>query len=336
MELENFALLVGGLVFLVLGGEFLVRGAEKIAENLGISPLVVGLTVVAFGTSAPELITSLTAVLTDPATGGDLATGNIVGSNICNLALVLGATALIYPISIQSQSIKIDWTMAMGSSVLLFFFVGFDQQITTYEGIILFSILLAYTFYLIQSSRKEQAEKGEDEDEEKEGMSFKTISRDLFFIALGSAGLYFGADWFVRGASQIAESFGISKTVIGLTVVAFGTSLPELVASVIAASKKDTDMAIGNLLGSCIFNILSILGITSIVQNLKVPDKLIWNGTFDLSNINFFEIGDIWWMLAITLVVLPMMITGRRISRKEGVILLGIYGSYMYFISGTI
>lgn len=316
----HIGLLLLGLVVLLVGGEFLVRGATNFAYSIKISPMVVGLTIVAFGTSAPELLISLKAALAD---GADLAMGNVIGSNICNLTLVMGVTCLFYPIFVQDNSIKVDWGMTIGSSVLLFFFANENNQIDRYEGIIFVLVLAVYTYMLIDMSRKETiekenaAEKSGDEEEIPDVKGLKLFKEIGFFIA-GCVLLKFGADWFVGGATEIAEDFHVSGGVIGLTLVALGTSLPELVASSIAAYKKNTDLALGNLLGSCIFNNLSILGITSIVKELHVDAVYVESHML--------------WMIGIMLVLLPMMITRRRIAGIEGVILLAIYVAYIYFV----
>lgn len=314
-------LLIAGLVILITGGEFLVRGASNIAYSLKISPLVVGLTIVAFGTSAPELLISTTSAYQGAT---DLAMGNVVGSNICNLSLVLGITALFYPIVVSDSSIKVDWLVTMGASLCLFFFVNEDKQLMYYEGIIFIIALMVYTYFLIEMSRKETKERitqGLSTQAEDDAMANAKLPREIFFIVIGIVGLFFGADMFVDAVLRIAAIFKIPNDIVGLTVVALGTSLPELVTSAIAAYKKNTDLAIGNLLGSCIFNILSILGITSIIQPVGVTDHLMEK--------------DMLWMLGVTLLVLPMMISRRKIGRVEGIILLLVYAGYMYYLASN-
>lgn len=319
--------LVGGLVVLLIGGEFLVRGASNMAYSFQITPLVVGLTIVAFGTSAPELLISVQAAL-DGAS--ELAMGNVVGSNICNLTLVLGVTALVYPIIVNDNSIKIDWMMTMGSSILLFFFISRDFMLDKFEGVIFVLILVIYTYFLIEMSRRETREKMLDESDfdsldDIPKVSGKQLIKEIGILAVGAVGLYFGSEWFVGGAQGIARAFEVDEVLVGLTVVAFGTSLPELVASSIAAYHKNTDLAIGNLLGSCIFNNLSILGFTAIVND-SVSGEGIAVAQDPILSRDFFM------MLGVILVVLPMMISNRRIGRIEGFILLVAYFVYMYFI----
>ncbi|GAA5033739.1 sodium:calcium antiporter [Marivirga lumbricoides] len=312
MALNNTVLLVVGLAMLILGGDLLVRGASRIALRFKISPLVVGVTIVAFGTSAPELLISIQAAL---AGSPDITMGNVVGSNICNLALVLGVTALIAPIPVNSDSIKIDWPMAMGSSLLLYFLVR-EGFVDDYEGIMFIVLLILYVIFIIRRSRKNNISPAElgieveaPSDAEKQNMG-----KDILLIIIGGGGLYFGSDWFVNSARDLAIYLGVSERIVGITVVAIGTSLPELVTSVVAAFKRETDLALGNLMGSNIFNILSILGITSLISEIEVSEVILNS--------------DMIWMLAITLVILPMMVFNKRIDRYEGLILLGTYVFY--------
>jgi len=313
MTFQTFAILFIGLVVLILGGNYLVKGACNIALRLHISPLVVGLTIVAFGTSAPELLISVRAALSGSP---DLTMGNVIGSNICNLALVLGVTALISPIHVKSNSIKIDWPMTMGSSLLLYLLVR-EGFVDSYEGVLFISLLVTYTVFVIWKSRKEHAESQSllPDGVESDTPTTAHLLRDLFFIALGCLGLFYGSEWFVGSAQDIAVYFGVSERIIGITVLALGTSLPELVTAMVASYRKETDLALGNLMGSNIFNILSILGITSIIKSIEVDDVIV---SIDLV-----------WMLGITLVILPMMLYRRKVSRIEGAILLTIYFVYI-------
>jgi len=312
MPLSNTILLLVGLAVLILGGELLVRGASRIALRLKMSPLVVGVTIVAFGTSAPELLISVQAAL---AGSPDITMGNVIGSNICNLALVLGVTSLIAPIPVNSDSIKIDWPMTMGCSLLLYFLVQ-EGYVDDYEGIGFVLLLGIYLFFIIRRSRKNHTNPQDLGIEVKvpSSGSKKDMFKDISLIAIGGAGLYFGSDWFVNSAKDLAIYMGISERIVGITVVALGTSLPELVTSVVAAFKKETDMALGNLMGSNIFNILSILGITSLIAEIEVSEVIINS--------------DMIWMLGITLLILPFMALNKVVDRYEGLILLGIYIYY--------
>lgn len=317
--LENIFLLIIGLVVLIFGGELLVRGATRLALKLKISPLVVGLTIVAFGTSAPELFISLKSAL---AGSPDIAIGNVVGSNICNLTLILGLTAVITPIPVGRNSIRIDWPMAMGGSFLAYLWM-MDGIVGTIEGIILVLMLAAYTFFIIRKSRNEtndaiNANLEIDIDPEINSANTKRTVIDILLVVAGCVGLYFGSDWFVFGAIELAGFLGVSERVIGLTVVAIGTSLPEMVTSVMASLRKQIDVALGNLIGSNIFNIFSILGITSIVQNIPVSAEILSS--------------DMIWMIAITILILPMMISKKNIQRFEGMILFLVYGIYTYSV----
>ncbi len=313
--LVSILLLIVGLVILIVGGDFLVRGASSIALRAHISPLVVGLTIVAFGTSAPELIISLKSALQGSP---DLTMGNVIGSNICNLALVLGITAMIGPVKVSADSLKIDWPMTMGSSVLLYILIR-EGLISKWEGLLFIGILVAYTVFIVRKSRKEtKALRAIEEDLDLPDASSSTIWKDIGFLVIGSIGLYFGSELFVGNAKDLAINLGVSERIIGITVLALGTSLPELVTAIVASLKKETDLALGNLMGSNIFNILSILGITSIVQEIQVSDEILDK--------------DMLPMLGITLVILPMMLHRRTISRIEGGILLLIYLYYTYTV----
>ncbi|GAB3328659.1 calcium/sodium antiporter [Marivirga atlantica] len=312
MPLSNTILLLVGLVTLIIGGDLLVRGASRIALRFKISPLVVGVTIVAFGTSAPELLISVQAALTGSP---DITMGNVIGSNICNLALVLGITSLIAPIPVNSDSIKIDWPMTMGSSLLLYFVVR-EGLVDNYEGVVFLVILVLYVIFIIRRSRKNNIaieSLGIEVSEDSINKSSK-IWKELGLIAIGGAGLYYGSDWFVNSAKDLAIYLGVSERIVGITVVALGTSLPELVTSIVAAFKKETDLALGNLMGSNIFNILSILGITSIIEEIVVSSVILNS--------------DMIWMLAITLVLFPFMAFNKKIDRYEGLILLAVYVYY--------
>ena len=308
----DILLLIAGLVVLVVGGEFLVRGAVGIAKLLHLSPLIIGLTVVSFGTSAPELLVSVQAAM-DGSPG--IAIGNVMGSNIANIALVLGVTVLIFPIIVDRQTKIIDWPFMMLVS-LVFFVFSMDMVLELWEGLTLLAMLITFTIFLIRKSRKENKrnngdEKSQDEDAEKTnpGMS-------ILFLFAGLVGLYFGSEWLVEGATSIASSMGMEDHVIGLTIVAFGTSTPELVASCVAAFRKQTDISVGNLVGSNIFNICAVLGTTATVKEVAIDEAVLQS--------------DMYWMLGISLVLLPMMLIGLKLGRLKGLILLS---SYIVYIS---
>lgn len=308
----DFILLILGLAVLLIGGEFLVKGAVGIARNLEISPLVIGMTVVSFGTSAPELLVSLQA----SAEGvPEIAVGNVIGSNIANLALVLGVTVLIFPIIVERQTKVIDWPVMMLSTVLFYVFL-FDGAIELWEGLVLFLFLVTFITWRIRRSRKES--KLQIEEHVNKGSTLLTVG----YLLLGLIGVYFGSEWFVKGAIQIAKYLGMSNAVIGVTVVAFGTSAPELVVSCVAAYRKQSGIAIGTLIGSNIFNIMAVIGLTSIVSPI---------GLTQADTRQFLDF-DMYWVAGIALVLLPMLHIGSKFGRLKGVILLSSYVVYISII----
>lgn len=313
----DFLFLLLGLGVLIGGGEFLVKGAVGISNKLKISPLVIGMTVVAFGTSAPELIVSMESALNG---NSGIALGNVMGSNIANLALVLGITVLIFPIVADKQSKKIDFPMMM-LATLMFYFFAFDGVISMYEGIILFVVLIVFLTYLITNSRKKSKKKHHSHDDEISKIKLPLWKSSLF-LSIGLVGLFFGAGWFVEGAVGIADYFLEGNPdrdlIIGVTVVAFGTSAPELVASCVAAYRKQTDISIGNLIGSNIFNIFAVIGLTSIVKPIEVSEMAL----------NF----DMLWMIAIAVLMMFVLLIGKKIGRLKGTILLLSYCTYVAVI----
>lgn len=309
----TIVILIIGLIVLIVGGDYLVRGSSSIALRLHLSPLVVGLTIVSFGTSAPELLISIQSALKGSP---DLAMGNVVGSNICNLALVLGLTAVIYPVKVQINSIRVDWPMTMGSAILLFIVVR-DGVLSYGEGILFLITLVTYLILIIRQSRKETLASIAEDNDIPDPPS-KQIWKDIVFILIGCIGLYFGSEWFVGSAKDLALSIGVEERIVGLTVVALGTSLPELVTAAVASYKGQTDLALGNLMGSNIFNILSILGITSLITDINIHSEILSK--------------DIIWMLLITLMILPLMIMRREVGRIDGFILLIVYSVYIYTV----
>jgi cation:H+ antiporter len=315
----NYFWLIMGLAVLIVGGEFLVRGAVGIAKKAHLSTLVIGMTVISFGTSAPELFVSIDSALEG---NPDIAMGNVVGSNIANIALVLGLTVLILPIAVDRNSKIIDWPVMFGAT-LLFFLFSYDLTIELYEGVILLSILLVFTYLLIRNSRrkgkkeKAAAKEASGDDEEVAKVKDK-IGLSILFTLMGLVGLYFGAEWLIHGAVGIADSFGMEERVIAVTVVAFGTSVPELVTSGVAAFKGETDISIGNLIGSNIFNIMAVIAVTAIVKPIKVDETILTS--------------DMMWMIAISLALLPLMLIGKKIGRIKGVMLLGTYIAYITII----
>lgn len=305
-------LLFSGLILLYIGAELLVKGSSGVALRAGIPSLVVGLTIVAFGTSAPELVVSITAGINGT---GNIAVGNVVGSNIFNIAMILGLSSLLYPIKVNLKVLKIDIPIVITISFLMLVFL-LDKTILRYEAILLVILFVMYVTFTVVQGRREQ-KKIEGEDETIIVDKKRPLSLDIIFIIAGLASLVFGSRLFVNGATDLARIFGISDAVIGLTIVAGGTSLPELATSVIAAIKKEEDIAIGNIIGSNIFNILGILGITGTMTPLVA------------GGIGYTDIAV---MIGITIFLLPLMRTGFRIVRAEGIVLLLIYAGYMWYL----
>ena len=311
--MESYLLLIAGLAILVLGGEVLVRGAVNLAKRFHISTLVIGMTVVSFGTSAPELLVSVKAVVD---LHPEIAIGNVLGSNIANLALVLGITALVFPIAVDRNSIRVDWPAMMAATLILWWMIS-DQVILFWEAASMFLLLIIFIVWLIKRSRNQELEPNESNEVEEE-----PLWKSLAFIIGGCVGLAFGAEWLLEGAIGIARSFGVSEHVIAVTIVAFGTSVPELATSIIAAFKKQTDISIGNLIGSNLFNILAILGITGMVKDVEVIDQVV---DFSFS----WAIGDIFWVLLVSAIILPLMLHKKVIHRWKGALLFLLYIGYI-------
>ena len=312
---------LAGLAFLVLGAELLVRGASKLALSFGISPLVVGLTIVAFGTSAPEMAVSTGAVL-DGKT--DLALGNVVGSNIFNVLFILGLSALITPLVVNIQLIRQEVPVMVGGALLLLA-LCLDGQLGLSDGAILMGLMLAYTVFLIVQSRKEVSSTSGDYETEitpaAPGAWDAKLPAQLGLILVGLGLLVLGSDWLVSSSVIFAKAMGVSDLVIGLTIVAAGTSMPEVATSIMAAIKGERDIAVGNVVGSCTFNIYGCLGLASLVAGnvgLEVPAAVL----------NF----DLWVMLAVSLACLPVFITGREIARWEGAVFLAYYVAYVTYL----
>lgn len=316
----TFIYLIAGLLLLVAGAEVLVRGAAKLAAQFGIPPLVIGLTVVAFGTSAPETAVSVQAAWNG---SGDLAIGNVLGSNIANVLLILGTTALIAPLVVSRQLIRLDVPIMIGAS-LLTFALAWDGELSRLNGALLFSGVLIYTTFLIISSRRSNEATDEDEFAKEFGLH-ETPKPYAWLINLGLliAGLVLlvgGSNLLVEGAVGLARALGLSELVIGLTVVAIGTSLPELATSVLAAFKGERDIAVGNIVGSNIFNLLCVLGLASLVspQPISVSPNAL---AFD------FPV-----MIAVAVSCLPIFFAGYRINRWEGLLFLAYYAAYTLYL----
>jgi cation:H+ antiporter len=316
----TFLLIAAGLAALVVGAEALVRGASKLALSFGISPLVVGLTVVALGTSSPEIAVTADAVLDGK---GDLALGNVVGSNIFNVLFILGVSAVITPLLVAQQLIRQEVPIMIGTSLLLFV-LALDRSIGRAEGLLLIVLLVAYVVFLIRQSRNANRALRNEAASEVSRMTAggwdDRLPVQLLLIAGGLGLLVLGADWFVDGATRIARSFGISELVIGLTIVAGGTSMPEVATSILAAVRGERDIAVGNVVGSNIFNILGCLGISAVLApaSLTVAESMV---AFDIPA-----------MMAVAIACLPIFFTGNTISRWEGGVFLGYYVAYTTYL----
>lgn len=319
MDLITLGLFVLGLVLLTLGADILVRGAAHLAGALGISSLVIGLTVVAFGTSAPELAVSTASAWKGQA---DIAIGNVVGSNIFNVLFILGISALIIPLAVQQQLLRLDVPIMIAASVLLLF-MSLDHRLSHMDGAILFGGIVLYTAFLIRHSRKESAavtSEYADGVEVREEDGQPHWAKNIGFLLLGLVMLVIGSRWLVEGAVMFARGLGVSELVIGLTVVAAGTSLPEVATSITAALRGERDIAVGNVIGSNIFNILCVLGLASMVSPAGIPVAE--------TAIQF----DIPVMIAIAAACLPIFFAGRIISRSNGAIFLGYYIAYTLYL----
>ncbi len=310
----DYVLLGLGLVILLYGGKILVDGASAIAVKLGMSAGLIGLTIVAFGTSTPELLVSVNAALKG---NSDISIGNVVGSNIANIGMVLGISGLFYPILIKKSTLRFDYLIT-AIVTLLFYALSYNGIIGLWEGIFMFSLFIGFNIFLFRSTDQGgliDITEAEEEIEQVKGYSW-LVSISLFLG--GIVGLYFGSELLVNNAINISREFGISERVIGVTIIAIGTSLPELITSIMAALAKKTDMAIGNILGSNIMNILSIIGITAIIKPIDVSGE--------------FLNADYLWMIGFTLILFPIMRTKMRISFIEGLILFLGYGAYMFLL----
>ncbi len=307
-----------GLVLLVVGGEFLVRSSVALSFKLHLSKMVIGLTVVSFATSAPELLVSLQAALNGFS---DISLGNVIGSNIANIGLVLGITAIISPLAIDKDFYKLNWPVMMVLSIILYFILKSGLQISRSEGVALLLVLFVYLYILIVRAKKQRATQPVD-DSIDEGLSKASNFKIGIWLLIGGVALYGGSELLVSGAVSLAEGFGVSERVIAVTMIAVGTSIPELAASVIAALKKEKAISLGNLIGSNIFNISSVLGLTAIIQPIAVKSSEV------LTN-------DIFWMIGFAAVLVPLAFLPKKfeLGRKRG---LFLFLAYVIFIGLTI
>jgi cation:H+ antiporter len=299
-----------GLFLLILGGNWLLKAAVALSLKLSIPKIVIGMTVVSFATSAPELIVSIKAALNGSP---DLALGNVVGSNIANLALVLGVTVILGSIDIKKSFYTTDWPVMMLASLLFVGFIYFDGVLERYEGILMVMFLFVFLVYLLRFQKTAVVDELPEDDIPLP--FYKTI----FFLGIGGVALWGGSELLIEGAKNLAASIGVSERVIGITVVSIGTSIPELAASIIAVLKKEKAISVGNLIGSNIFNLLAVLGITSIITPINVIDQGL------LTN-------DVWWMLGVSFLILPLVFVpkGLRLGWRDGMVLLGLYAVFVY------
>jgi len=307
----SYVFLISGLVLLVLSGDFLVKGSVSLAGHFRISKLVVGIVIVSMGTSAPELVVSV-----DAALGGhpDISLGNVIGSNISNIALVLGLTAIILPVQAKRKSVLVDWGMMMLASVMLYLF-SFNLSVEFWEGLVFIVLLGLYIGYSLYASRRENKKL-----ESEVVKPTHSLIVSLLFVVGACIGLVFGADLLVKGAIGIARQFNVDERVISVSVVAFGTSVPELATSIMAAVRKEIDIFIGNIIGSNIFNILAILGITGLIQRIDVNPSIFKN--------------DLLWMLGISFLLFLFLLPLRKrtIGRWKGLTFVAIYVAFILLV----
>ncbi|MEO1011732.1 MAG: calcium/sodium antiporter [Bacteroidota bacterium] len=306
----NTVFILLGLGLLVAGGNWLLKSAVALSLQLNISRIIIGMTVVSFATSAPELIVSVNAALNGFP---DLALGNVVGSNIANLGLVLAVIVILGSIDVRPSFYVTDWPVMMASSLLFFFFIYFDGELQRYEGGIMLLFLFLFLVYLLRFQKSAVVEEIEDEGDP------APLYKAVLLLGIGGAALWGGSELLVKGAVGLAESFGVSERIIGITVVSVGTSIPELAASIIAVIKKEKSISVGNLIGSNIFNILAVLGITSVIMPIRAKDEALLES-------------DIFWMLGISFLVLPLvfMPKGLRLGWRDGTVLLAFYVVFVY------
>jgi cation:H+ antiporter len=309
--MTQILMLLGGLTLLIFGGNALLKSSVSISLKLSIPKIIVGMTVVSFATSLPELVVSLKAAL---AGNPDLALGNVVGSNAANIGLVLGVTLLFGSMEVTSSFYKIDWPVMMVASLMLLGFLYFDGVLSRFEGGVLVFVMIAFLWWLLKMQSGPAVVDELPSDDE-----LLSIPMTLLYLVAGGVGLWLGSEWLVEAAVNIAEDLGVSDRVIGLTVVSIGTSIPELAASIIAMIKKEKAISLGNLIGSNIFNIMSVLGITAIVSPITVKDQ-------------GFITNDLFFMTFIAFVLFPLVFapSKMKLSWKEGLVLLSIYGAFVY------
>ncbi|WP_136468450.1 calcium/sodium antiporter [Flagellimonas onchidii] len=306
----NLLFIVLGLILLIVGGNWLLKAAVALSLRLAIPKIVIGMTVVSFATSAPELIVSINAALEGFP---DIALGNVVGSNIANLGLVLAITVLMGNIDVRKNFYTTDWPVMMVASLLFVGFIYFDGVLQQYEGVIMVVFLFLFLVYLLRFQKTAVVDEMPEDDE------LLPLYQTVLYLGIGGTALWGGSELLIDGATGMAEAFGVSDRVIAITVVSVGTSIPEMAASIIAVLKKEKAISLGNLIGSNIFNLLAVLGITSIITPIKVVDEELLSS-------------DVFWMLGISFLILPLVFfpKGLRLGWRDGIILLAFYTTFVY------
>ena len=305
--------IIGGLILLYFGADWLVQGAVTLALHLGLSPLIVGLTVVALGTSIPETLVSVQAAIGHQ---GGIALGNVIGSNILNIALVLGLSALLHPLKVDSHLVKADVPLLVGATFMLVVLLE-DMHISRMEGAFLLLCIMGYVVGNIMTVKRTSPKEDVIEGMEVPKDTSKTLKKDIGFLCIGLVSLTFGANYLVSGAVDLARLWGLSEALIGLTIVSIGTGTPELATALMAAHRKTSDLAIGNAVGSNLFNIMFVLGIAGLI----VPMDAVG-----------IRSSDLYVMLGVTILLLPTVWTGYVLDRKEGFVFLAIYVGYLYYL----
>ena len=313
----NLGFVLGGLILLVLGGRWLLDSSVQMSMKLHIPKIIVGLTVVSFATSAPELIVCVKAAISGYP---DIAIGNVIGSNIGNIGLVLGTILLINGLKVERNFYITDWPIKMFASLLLFVFIFIDGNLSRMEGGVFFTLFVLFLVYLVKTARRVNQSIDNQDEKELEETNWKWIQVFLFLV-LGGFSLWLGSELLVKGAVDLASQLGVSERVIAVTVVSIGTSIPELASSVMASLKNENDISIGNILGSNIFNILNVLGVTALIHPIeKINTQIIEK--------------DIYWMLGFAFLTLPLVLFPQRhyLKLREGILLLTAYVCFIYFV----
>lgn len=310
----SLLLVLIGLTLLVVGGELLVRGSVGLSIKFNISKAVIGMTVVSFATSAPELIVSLKSALNNHA---DIALGNVIGSNISNIILILGATTIIAPLLVNKYFYKLNWPTMILLTGLLYWFLRNDAVVSRFEGFILFVLLIIFILILIKKSKSLDVEITEMD----EFLNEKSVSKIVFSFIFGGSALYFGSELLIEGAIKMANYLEVSERIISISVIAIGTSIPEAATSIIAAIRKEKSISLGNLIGSNIFNIGSVIGLTAMIHPIPLIDKKL----IDI---------DMIWLLSFSILLLPLVLLPKKyeISRHKGIVLLIFYGIFLYLV----